>query len=267
MRPLIPLLQMLLLSATMAAIPASAQVPAPAPLPAECQARWSAGEQAYLASDFSRARQAWEPCLLEGRASDARLWFALGNACYRLGDLGCSIHAFRKTLLIHPGDEDALANLRLAETRRIDRQQEPEVDAAFALLARLHNALGIDAGLRGGLLLLFLANLLAALAWWAAPGRWRALAVGGAVVLALLQLPLWGSTLYKVALLERTSEGVVQPAAVDVMSGPGEQFQVLATLHAGTVLELQGVQGEWRTVRLGEELVGFVPSGALRLVR
>ena len=52
----------------------------------------------------------------------------------------------------------------------------------------------------------------------------------------------------------------------DVLSGPGEQYQVLHELHEGTRLELRKVRDGWASVRIGDNINGFVKETELGVV-
>jgi hypothetical protein len=73
---------------------------------------FQAGNAAYQAGDFARAREHYDAALAQTQS--APLYFNLGNAAQRLGDYGLAIYAYEKALRLAPGNPDIKANLALA---------------------------------------------------------------------------------------------------------------------------------------------------------
>ena len=77
------------------------------------------GNQLYQEGDFTGAIEAYEAVRAAGFASPA-LYYNLGNAYFKSGDLGRSILEWERALVNSPSDPDARANLELARTLTAD---------------------------------------------------------------------------------------------------------------------------------------------------
>ena len=64
-----------------------------------------AGTKAYQESDFERAIDEWRSCADNG-ITDADLFYNLGNAYFRNGNLGLSIFYYKKALRLRANDSD-----------------------------------------------------------------------------------------------------------------------------------------------------------------
>ena len=85
-----------------------------------------------------------------------------------------------------------------------------------------------------------------------------------AAVLSLLALLAFSpSLLYKIHQQENEVYGIVLQPAVDMLSGPGENYQVLAKVHEGTRFEIVEQRGEWLSVKLANGKGGFVRANQL----
>ncbi len=72
------------------------------------------------------------------------LFFNLGNAYYKSGQLGEAVLYYRKALQLSPRDEDVKQNLEIARLHIKDKIVEPDPGFVFKVIARLHNFLSID---------------------------------------------------------------------------------------------------------------------------
>ena len=81
--------------------------------------------EAYRNNQFALSIQEFELILEKGWVSD-ELYYNLGNAYYRLGDISGAIWSYESCLKIKPSHSDAKYNLKLANLRVKDRVDFPE---------------------------------------------------------------------------------------------------------------------------------------------
>ncbi len=74
----------------------------------------------YQQKQYSKAVDAYRDIIHMGYESDA-LYYNLGNAYYREGKIGYAILYYEKALRLAPGDNDAMHNLTIANTKTIDK--------------------------------------------------------------------------------------------------------------------------------------------------
>ena len=247
------------------ALSAVSGTPSADPRSMDCPSAFSAGVAAYASGRWDAARLAWERCLDLG-VRDERVHYNLGNAWFRLGEIGWAILHYEKALAIDPGFADARANLDLAKSRRADLQPARADDPLFSRLLAVHSFFSIPFGLRLLLALAFLFGgaLSAAIL---CRGRLRSAFGGVAAAAALLALPVLLSVGYKVWEREFAPRGVVLDRTADLRSGPAAREQVIATVHAGAELDVRGRTGDWIQVRVGENLEGWLPGTAVGVVQ
>ena len=83
------------------------------------------GIDAYRKGQYDLAIQEFESILLDNWDSP-ELYYNLGNAFYRVGNIAGTIWAFESCLRLSPNYEDAKYNLKLANLKVIDRMDLPE---------------------------------------------------------------------------------------------------------------------------------------------
>ncbi len=79
------------------------------------------GDSAYAADDFQLAEKLYIDAMATGGTSSV-LFYNLGNAYYRQGNLGKSLVNYERALKIDPTNNDARTNLEFVKTKITDRQ-------------------------------------------------------------------------------------------------------------------------------------------------
>ncbi len=226
----------------------------------------SEADAAYQHGDYTQAIARYTECY-EQNVNSADMAYNLGNAYFRADSLGKAILFYQKAQRLSPGNDDIRANLRFAESRRLDKVGDnTEENPLLHALLGLHHALDIDTQWKLLLVLAWLISAAGISAIWSAPGRRKLWSLAAVVLLTLFALPGLASASYKLWIFETRSLGVVISRSADVYSGPGKQYQVLNELHEGTSFEVRDVQDGWVSIRVDDRIGGFLPIGQVGLV-
>ncbi|MBK7980500.1 MAG: tetratricopeptide repeat protein [Ignavibacteriae bacterium] len=81
------------------------------------------GNEFYQSKQYNEAITSYESILKQGYIS-GDLFYNLGNAYFKIGHLGKSILYYEKALKISPSNEDAAYNLKIANSRTVDKIQD-----------------------------------------------------------------------------------------------------------------------------------------------
>ena len=220
----------------------------------------------YEGSRFAEAAQAYQQ-LVDRGIENSTVFYNLGNAYFKRGDLGPAIVNYLRAERLAPRDSDIQTNLDIARSQTID-QIEPGKDA---LLVRIVTFAGSRLTLNGIAVIVFATWLILVLLvifglYTRREGRVRAArraAVIAGVVLVVGVISL-GGRLYADGDDDR---GVIVADAVDVVSGPGRQYSTEFTLNGGAEVTLIESRGNWaRLVLSGRELQGWVAATAVEAV-
>ena len=224
------------------------------------------GNRLYQAGDFEGALDRYRRILDEGLES-GELYYNIGNAHFRLGELAPAILNYERARRLMPGDDDLLANLALARSMTAD-------DITPRPRFWLFRAAGWWVGLLPRAVLIWLVALawLTAIAGAAAvvlrpgPGlaAWarRAGLAAGAVTLVL------GVNLVVRELgLGAVEEAIVMAEEAQVQSAPSDDpaLQIFA-VHAGTKVAVDRRADEWVEIVLEDGAVGWMRAAQLELV-
>jgi tetratricopeptide (TPR) repeat protein len=210
---------------------------------------FDAANKLYEQSKFTEAAAAYQKLLASGQASPA-IYFNLGNAYFKSGQMGRAVAAYRQAELITPRDPDIRANLQFAR----NQVQSPTV--AVPGWQKWLQKLSLNEW-----------TWLGVVCFWAWLGvliltRWRselrvplkkfAITLGLAAVLA-------NAGLFGALQVDRVLQTavIVVPEAV-VRLGPLDESQKAFIAHDGAELQVLDHKEEWLQVALDARRVGWV---------
>lgn len=239
---------------------AVAQSPSPSDLMAEANTLYERGEYAGAAQQYE--------ALLDQGYSDAVLYYNLGNAYFKNDELGRAILNYLRAEELAPRDADIQANLELARGRAVDRV-ESEGGSLFAGVSGFARGWATVGEVGAISLLLWIVSALAigTLVVWRDVPRRNALRKGA---IAASSLTLVSLVMLLTMLYANTNDdsGVVVESTVNVMSGPGKQYETEFELNSGAQVRLIDTRQGWVRIALpGDDLQGWAPSSAVEAIR
>ena len=243
----------------LAALPIAAAAQGPGDLEA-----MAATNALYEDGLYDQAARSYQQLVDKGYG-DPALYYNLGNAYFKQGDIGRAVLNFLRAERLAPRDGDIRANLDFARSQTLDvldSGEAPFVRFVTSLLFR------VTAGELGAvalaLWLLFAACLLLVMA---GPRRWLALVRPAALAAAVLLLLGGGSLAGRIYVDSVSREAIIVAEEVDVLSGPGSRYTPEFTLHAGAETGLVERRGAWARIALpGGSLQGWVPAASVEEV-
>ena len=240
---------------------AALQEAAPAPAPAD---RFQAGNSLYQAGDHEGALDAWLGLYEDGFES-GELHYNIGNAYFRLGELGRAILFYERARVALPRDESARTNLELARSLTADQITPlpgfwvPRVVGwAVQLVARGWLIAILALGYLG------LASILLHRLLSTRPPHWTRHA---AVAAAALTLVVGANLLIREFGIGRAERGVILQTEAAVQSAPSDDPSLqLFTIHEGAVVRIDRRSSDWLEIVLEDGKVGWVRAGDLETI-
>lgn len=218
----------------------------------------AAGNQRYEQGDYRGALDAYHQALEAGYTSGA-LYLNMGNAYYRLDELGQAVRFYERARRYRPDDPALHHNLEIVRERLADRftpVPEPSWLRAWHRVA----AWGPGVFFWPGLVLyaLFTA-LLAHRIWTRTRNAWHRRALTASLLLGLVLLAL----AFSVSLTPAVEhQAVVIADETALRDQPLDGAQTDLFVHEGTLLDVIGGQRTWLQVRLPNGVTGWVEAGA-----
>lgn len=214
----------------------------------------------FAQSDFDIANAAYAEGRYEEAATiyqalideqpDATLYYNLGNARFKQGELAQAILNYERALRLQPNHKDAQYNLAFAQSRITDNIVEQDFFlSAWARTVR--NSLKEQTWfiLSISLFILALVGLLLFLLSREIGLRKTAFHVAWIAVLFSLIAGLNAASLHKRDTLR--SEAIITQGVVNGKSSPDRSGTDLFTVHEGTKVTIRETLGEWANIRVG----------------
>jgi tetratricopeptide (TPR) repeat protein len=212
-------------------------------------AAFDAANKLYEQGKFGEAASAYEKLLQSGQASTA-LYFNLGNAWFKAGQLGRAIVAYHQAQVISPRDPDVLANLQFARNQVSGPTSASSGWERWLARLSLNEWTGLAAGS------LWLCFLLLILQQWrpALKPALRNPLIGAGLIVVLL-CSFFGAALYQ--------NRVARPAVViaseaALRHAPIEESPAATTVHDGAELRILDRKDDWLQVRTDALHIGWV---------
>lgn len=230
------------------------------------EANRKAAEAPDAARDlYRKALLRFERIEREGGIRNGRLYYNMGNACFRMEDLGRAVLNYRRAQELIPNDPNLRQNLAFARARCPDRIEETPRTQVLQTVFFWHYDLSAQVRSR-----LFFAAFF--IFWTAALARlrWAWPALHGILVGAgLLAALLLASLVLETVARQRERPGTIVAAQVVARKGDGEAYEPSFTgpLHAGTEFRVLEDRGDWYEIELRDGRNCWVPARALALVR
>ena len=227
---------------------------------------WNAGVAAYTEGDFASALQDWEDVRATGLMSK-ELYYNLGNAYFKTGEMAQSILWYERALKLDPSDADIRHNLEYARSLTQDRIEEvPEIffeqwghamcyllpSNTWAVLCLVFLAAAV------AMALLFLLGSTA--------GRRR---VGFFVGIACLLFAFLGWDFAQWQRQEALAQDraiVMRPVSSVKSSPSAESAKDLFILHEGTRVKILDNVGSYSNIELGDGRQGWLPSADIEVI-
>ncbi len=241
------------------AAPVSSGQPA---TPASPEALWERGNAHYAAEEYQQAVAAYRQILSMGQVS-SKLYFNLGNACYKSGDMNHAILYYERAKQLAPRDEDIDFNLRMANQFVVTNIEALPQPFFLRWRDRLIGLYPADAwgAISLGSFMLFL-TLLGIFLFSSRPALKRlAFWIG---MLALLSAAAsFSFAIRQKEKMNQRSSAIIFCPRVTVKSAPSPSSTDLFLLYEGVKVELSDSVPQWKEIRLSDGNMGWMPDSCL----
>jgi tetratricopeptide (TPR) repeat protein len=221
------------------------------------------GKERFKEEKYQEAINSWMKILENGEHS-ANLYFNLGNAHYKLNNVGPSIYYYEKAAQLAPLDSDIQTNLAFAENAKIDAI-EPLPKTIFAKWhATISSLLSFDGWALVSVVFSALFALLFMFYYFSSQeSRKRFLFAGsmGSLVLLIASLAM-AFQVQDETLNDKPA--IIFTESIEVKSEPKMGSEVAFLLHEGTKVQIIERDDNWVRIKLVNGKDGWVPSADLK---
>jgi tetratricopeptide (TPR) repeat protein len=249
-----------LYSVVLLSIVLTAGVPAQTP-----EQKFQEANGLYQRGKIAEARDLYQAVVQEGFISGP-LYYNLGNAYYRTGDIGRAILNYERALRLMPTDEDVQHNLAMANLRITDRIEPVPRLVLWEYWDGVKNWFSLLGATWAGYAIYCLLLASIAAVFLARSYRLRKTGFVASFVSGLLLVFFVVLFLAKVADTGRTDEAIVVAPITTVKNSPDTRSSDAFVLHAGVKVWILDGVNEWLKVRLADGKVGWMEKSAADII-
>jgi len=220
------------------------------------------GIDAYRKGQYDLAIQEFESILLDNWDSP-ELYYNLGNAFYRSGNIAGAVWAFESCLKLYPTHQDAIYNLKLTNLKVIDRMDLPAPPFYLKWYLGIKERYTPSKWLNISLFILLLLALLMS------ASRLTSLSIlvnlKGITIAVLFTSffltfhSVWTEKLYHL--------GIIYSTKVEARSEPNQFSTRLFEVHEGLRVSINQAVDDWIEIELLDGKMGWIEDSQIRLIR
>lgn len=215
---------------------------------AYAQTSFDEANSAYADGRYVEAAELYQSIIDEQPC--AQVYYNLGNAQFKQGELAQAILAYERALRLDPNNKDAQYNLAFAQSRITDNIPEQDFFIS-SWLRKMRNGLREQTWIVGSIVLFFLA-LTGLLLFLLGRELWLRKTAFHVAWIALLFSVI--AVANAASLHQRDTlrnEAIITQGIVNAKSAPDRSGTDLFTLHEGTKVTIRETIGEWANIRVG----------------
>lgn len=210
----------------------------------------------YAEGNYAEAAAQYQQIIAESDEGvvAAEVYYNLGNAYFKQGELAQSILAYERALRIKPSYKDAKYNLEFAQSRIVDNIEDTHSFFLSNWLKAIRNALSQQTWIILSISL-FLFTLVCFFFYAFSRSIWlRKIAFYISVLFLLISI---GACANAGSLYQRDTqraEAIITQGIVNAKASPDRSGTDLFTIHEGTKVEITETIGEWCCIHVGNNI-------------
>lgn len=216
----------------------------------------------YQEGQYENAIESYQKILSQGYESGA-LYYNLGNAYFRTGKLGYAIYNYEMGLKLNPNDDDMNYNLRIANSRTVDKI----VELPKLFIVAWWEGIIASFSITGWslLVIVFYLILVASIAVYLLirkPMLQRFAFLSGSMSLAVLIL----LAVFLFARFNRdstTNYGILLSQNYTVKVSPDSKSSDAFVIHEGIKFTIEDHVSDWDKIRLADGKVGWIERNSI----
>jgi tetratricopeptide (TPR) repeat protein len=207
----------------------------------------------YDKSDFETAIQQYESVLKKGLLS-SDLYYNLGNAYYRNGQLGYCILNYEKALKLNPSHENTTFNLALVKAKRMDKFDEVPQFSFTLLLIGANKYISHNYSSIIGSLLILISALVFIYGKKAKVKKFINYSRIGITFGFIITLITWKQQ----TAVKEYKNGIVVAKSSNIFSEPNPNSTLLFEIHEGVKLEFLSESNGWVNIKTPANEIGWI---------
>ncbi|WP_299433723.1 tetratricopeptide repeat protein [uncultured Aquimarina sp.] len=217
----------------------------------------------YNQEQYQEAIDAYKSILDNGQES-AELYYNLGNANYKLSNIGSSIYYYEKALELAPKDEDILNNLAFANNATIDAIDVIPEGVISRTVNSFTNMFSFDVWAWISVVCVVFFVVLFMFYYSARISSKKRLFFLGSWVSLIIGLFGIFFAFKQYRFIKNNQYAIIFAQETTIKSEPNLRSEEVFELHEGTKVKVTETVNDWKKIKLADGKIGWIPATDLR---
>ncbi len=219
----------------------------------------------YQNKEYDKAVKLYEEIVTEGYEG-VSLYYNLGNAYYRSGKIGYAILFYEKALKLSPGDEDIQQNLRIANSKTIDKLPDFPDFFLFRIWENLLSVFSLSGWVYFSYIF-FILLLISVTGYFLFKNLlYRKYSFYAGIIIAVIFTLSISIMLVKLNQDYNTRRGIIVQLVANVKTSPDENGDDTFVIHEGLKIKVEELIGSWMKIRLDDGKTGWVEEKNIEII-
>jgi tetratricopeptide (TPR) repeat protein len=223
---------------------------------------WEKANTYYTTEEYQQAVSVYESILASGETS-AKLYFNLGNAYYKTGDVNNAILNYERAKVLAPHDEDIEFNLQIANQYVVTKIEALPQPFFLRWRTSIENKYPTDtwAFISIGAFLIFL--LLLGLFLFSKTASIKRLSFWIGIMAILFSGFTFSYAAKQKSKINKRNHAIVFCPRITVKSSPSQTGTDLFLIYEGLKIEITDSLNTWREIKLADGNQGWLPDSCI----
>ncbi|MDY8138767.1 tetratricopeptide repeat protein [Aquimarina sp. 2201CG5-10] len=217
----------------------------------------------YNQEKYQEAIDAYKSILDAGQES-ASLYYNLGNANYKLSNIGSSIYYYEKALELNPNDEDIKNNLAFAQNATIDAIDVIPEGVISGIIKRFTNLFTYDGWAWVSVICVLLFVVLFIMYYTAQVSSKKRLFFIGSWLILIIGLSSVFFAFRQFNFIQNNQYAIIFAQETVIKSEPNLRSEEVFELHEGTKVQVTETVNDWKKIKLADGKIGWIPASDLK---
>lgn len=226
------------------------------------QVLWERANAFYSTEEYQKAIGEYEQIIHSGQES-AKLYFNLGNAYFKAGDINNAILNFERAKLLEPGNADINFNLNLANQYVVTEIEALPQPFHIRWINNLINLFPADTWAGFSIVAFILFLILLGLFIFSRSSFLKKISFWFGIMAVIISGFSFSFASMQKGKINQRKHAIVFCPRVTVKSAPSESSTDLFLLYEGVKVELSDSITTWKEIKLPDGNVGWLPDSCI----
>ncbi len=228
-------------------------------------ARFIKANELFTDAKFLEAANAYEEILNSGVES-GEVYYNLGNAYYKTGNLPKAILNYERALLMLPHDKDIRYNLEMANTQITDKLETVDEFFMITWYHNFKNSTKSDTWALISILAFIVSITSIAFFLFSSTKGIKQISFFLSIILFLISLISFNFSANQKDKLTNRSSAIIFTPSVTIKSSPSASGTELFILHEGTKVRVIEKVSDWYRIQISDGNEGWAPEKSMEVI-